>query len=311
MQRPLARGHYKVLLSVYCLPPHIQTLYSIFMSVLGGLSYRNGPRLSFPVEVTHFLFPEPQPYFLKKNVQWFQNYTRTSKAHHSPIGFKLLSEDRQHRRGTNKCFSTFISQERRVGMELENRANGHYLLIYFCKFGVQKAAHFPLESLMIGSQLLEGWIEQRPLRGRTRERHDWAPQPRSNLFPGNLSRNCLRSPGSRAESRKSKSLWHSSPEPSSAGVFCRNWASENATLSHTEELKVFVAPQLCIPCLLCKLERYSSMSIYLFINTYHKYLFSFHDVEKWEKCGSTSDQIYDALGKADNYTNISKSYGKC
>lgn len=41
-------------------------------------------------------------------------------------------------------------------MELENRANGHYLLIYFCKFGVQKAAHFPLESLMIGSQLLEG-----------------------------------------------------------------------------------------------------------------------------------------------------------
>lgn len=64
------------------------------------------------------------------------------------------------------------------------------------------------------------------------------------------------------------------------------------TLHETEDLRVFLGAQLCIPCLLHKLDSYSF--VYLFIEIYPNYLFSFPDMGKPEKCGSVSDKAYDA-----------------
>lgn len=40
--------------------------------------------------------------------------------------------------------------------------------------------------------------------------------------------------------------------------------------------------------------------MYLFIEIYHKYRCSFHDVGKQEKYGSVSDEVYNAWEKADD-----------
>lgn len=138
-------------------------------------------------------------------------------------------------------------------------------------------------------------------------RNAWAPQSGNSLLSGNLSKNDVHSPGSRAESKKSKSLWHHQPSTTNLSwSVLEKGASEHMTLHETEDLRVFLAAPLCIPCLLRKLESYSF--IYLFTEIYHMYVFRFPDMEKPERCGFVSDEAHFARGKAGNYTKASESY---
>ena len=84
------------------------------------------------------------------------------------------------------------------------------LLIH--EFGLQKIALFPwnypwLVHKVNMNLISQGECQQSPLTGMSRGRNDWVQQSRSNLFPHNLSRNGLHLPGSRAESKKNKSVW--------------------------------------------------------------------------------------------------------
>ena len=84
--------------------------------------------------------------------------------------------------------------------------------LFIHEFGVQKIALFPwnhpwLVHKVNVNLISQGECQQKPLRGMSRGRKDWVQQSRNNLFPHNLSKNGLHLPGSRAESKKSKSVW--------------------------------------------------------------------------------------------------------
>ena len=84
--------------------------------------------------------------------------------------------------------------------------------LFIHEFGVQKIVIFLwnhpwLVHKVNVNLILQGECQQRPLRGMFRGRNDWVWQSRNNLFPQSLSKNGLHLPGSRAEPKKSKSVW--------------------------------------------------------------------------------------------------------